>query len=147
MFRFTLQYCANDINELSSDTQFEVFRNVFVTLHTCIDLREISSAKFVYYIVKAPDVNGDIFTVNNTFEGICDSSDYNASYAYHVIVKNGSESDAFILCPPSLYGTYSYNDSCKDPMYNTTNVNVCTTRQEIVFNYNVCSTPIMYSRE
>ncbi|KAL3880367.1 hypothetical protein ACJMK2_032611 [Sinanodonta woodiana] len=126
---------------IASDTKFEVFSGILITLYTCIDLREISSAKFVYYIAR------DIFTGNKIFESICDSSDYNASYAHHVLVRNGSESDAFILCPPSIYGTYSYNDSCKEPMYNTTSVSVCTTRQEIVFNYNACSTPIMYSQE
>ncbi|KAK3576445.1 hypothetical protein CHS0354_025207 [Potamilus streckersoni] len=142
-----LENHGDSLYAIASTSKYEIFSGLFRTLHTCIDLRDISFAKFVYYIAKAPFSNGDILTANNSYEGICDSSDYNASYAHHVILRNGSESDAFILCPPSIYGTYSYNESCKEPMYNTTSVNVCTTRKEIVFNYNVCSTPLMYSQE
>ncbi|KAL3880366.1 hypothetical protein ACJMK2_032610 [Sinanodonta woodiana] len=138
---------GDSLYALESTSNYEIFIGTFVTLYTCVDLREISSAKFVYYVATTPDKNGDVLTANKSYQGICNSNNYNASYAHHVILKNGSESDAFILCPSSMYGIYSYNDSCKDPMYNTTSVSVCKTRQEIVFNYNACSTPIMYSRE
>ena len=56
----------------------------------------------------------------------------------------GSEIFAVTDCPPSLYGSFTYN-KCNDPNSNATSMDVCATRQQLVYNYTLCGTEQMYS--
>ena len=61
-------------------------------------------------------------------------------------VLKGSETSALENCPESLFGSFTYN-TCTDPGSNSTSMNVCDTRQQLIYNYTMCDTEQMFSGE
>jgi hypothetical protein len=65
------------------------------------------------------------------------------SYVIHYFIL-GSETSALQNCPADLFGSYNY-DTCIDVNSNSTSLNVCDTRQQLIFNYTLCNTPQMFT--
>lgn len=114
------------------------------SLYTCIDIRELSENKLIYYHATEADPSGFQFTIQSDYDKICNLDTYIEPYNYHIALKSGTETTALQNCPSTMFGSYNY-DTCTDTSSNDTSVDVCDSRQQLIFNYTLCNTPQMYS--
>ncbi|XP_052794922.1 uncharacterized protein LOC128227970 [Mya arenaria] len=130
---------------LKSTETIEIFNDVFVPLFTCLEIEESTTTKLIYYYRTAPDNVGFRFKTNPN-DDFCDDASYNEPFRHHVMLKSGSETSGLTLCPADMFGTYTYN-SCTDAASNSTSMDVCDSRQQLIYNYTLCSTPQLFSQE
>ncbi|XP_060576589.1 uncharacterized protein LOC132733877 [Ruditapes philippinarum] len=116
------------------------------SLYTCIDIRQTTDNKLVYYQATQADRSGFQFTIQSVYDNVCNTDSYVQPYNYHIALKSGSETSALQNCPADLFGSYNY-DTCIDVNSNSTSLNVCDTRQQLIFNYTLCNTPQMFTLE
>ncbi|WAQ97741.1 hypothetical protein MAR_022114 [Mya arenaria] len=128
---------------LKSTETIEIFNDVFVPLFTCLEIEESTTTKLIYYYRTAPDNVGFRFKTNPN-DDFCDDASYNEPFRHHVMLKSGSETSGLTLCPADMFGTYTYN-SCTDAASNSTSMDVCDSRQQLIYNYTLCSTPQLFS--
>ncbi|XP_060551995.1 uncharacterized protein LOC132713419 [Ruditapes philippinarum] len=87
------------------------------------------------------------FTIDNA----CDETNGAKDAEFVTIIKQGSETDAYITCPSVLLGRFEFNytnsagtESCNDPS-NQEHMNVCTDKTKLTFDVPCTGQSIVYA--
>ncbi|XP_060605877.1 uncharacterized protein LOC132758315 [Ruditapes philippinarum] len=136
------------------------------TAYLCMELKEITSQSYYYYLLWAEEekyryerISATLSStvVSDPVKQLCFSTETASQAAefpetgeYHVLVKQGSEVFAKQECPSTFFGEYFYivkDLESKNSYCGTGNEvwDVCTDYERMTFNYTICDTKISYS--
>nr|XP_034301244.1 uncharacterized protein LOC105330858 isoform X2 [Crassostrea gigas] len=128
-------------------------------LFKCIKWREITPYSHFYYVqndVNSNALNERVFielydpsvTSWNTTT-YCNPSSPPKLEEYHIMVKQGFESQAAQPCPPALIGrfTYTHDSGSTQTCSSSSSLAVCPSWDTMTFDYTKCSTEQAFSKE
>ncbi|XP_060564041.1 uncharacterized protein LOC132723360, partial [Ruditapes philippinarum] len=115
--------------ENRGDTKYVIKSEEFTLLggqrsiHTCIDIRQTTDNKLVYYQATQADPFGYQFTIQDVYDNVCNTDSYVQPYNYHIALKSGSETSELQKCPADCLD-HTIMTTCIDVNSNSTSLKV-----------------------
>ncbi|KAK3085735.1 hypothetical protein FSP39_007978, partial [Pinctada imbricata] len=151
-------FLKNDKYVLSRSSNVVTVFSVDYYAYLCMDVTMVTGHSYYYYLRHDTQQNANderVYVIEATIsvtslDQACTPTSGPVTEEFHVLIRQGNESNAKSWCPSPLLGSfeYIYDDNMGMTSCGAGSIwDVCTDRTTMTFNYTLCSTVLAFSQE